>query len=845
MSISYNDSEVRVYHPICENALNHALEELNFQHNYRVLHHQHTGTLEMDFVLQNTQTGKYLCVVEVKRTPADVTSARYQYQAMSYVQMNDAENEKPFYVLTNLECAFSFRYDSSRPRVVQQMLSPGLCNIARFSGCTDEQLNRLLVDYFKEQISIFVGDRYEYLVTLDDFSNHMQAIKEQHKLWKSHLAVLLYEYIRGALFVVERTELRNIRLFNNNVETICNEAARVNFKDIFDYSDENYVNHVEVDDEELINLFDFGKRNISGDSVAGILHQIVSAGHEHDGEVPTDLELARIVALLAKFVSGEIQQTDRICDPAAGSGNLISSAIDVFNLAPTQIIVNDCNSQLLELLSLRLGLSFIRTVSQGNSPRISNKNISDIDTGFFENVKVVLMNPPFVAGINCAERKAPLFRRLESLSETVITRVGQMPLEGVFLELVTELVEEGTTIACVFPKTHLTASGAEAQAIRRLLISKFCLQIVFNYPGEDIFEDVTKGTCVLVGKAKTVSESIKVISSYTNIPDIDNHRFFDALSNELTNDFTDTTPDVAACCICKDVLVENIENGWRVLNSEMVDAVSFVKNNIENSPLFRKICELNAQIKRGKVGNNGGSDLLFFDSRDDLFEHFSESVSLKHGLRNADLNTINATNGDHLFFDINENRPIANDVIDFYQNLEERGGQQQRRSKTTQQWTQLLERESRNYVSTNTVLIPRAIRKSGKAYFTENDLFVSTNFVVCSMPSFRDALLMASWMTTVFYQLVCEVSSKDQEGMRKMEVKDIKSTFVPKFEMVSQGAYEQIVEIKDSIAFADLNNPEIRNIDRIWASELFGDQANNLLDEARRLLLFLANKRNP
>ena len=110
MSISYNDSEVRVYHPICENALNHALEELNFQHNYRVLHHQHTGTLEMDFVLQNTQTGKYLCVVEVKRTPADVTSARYQYQAMSYVQMNNAENEKPFYVLTNLECAFSFRY---------------------------------------------------------------------------------------------------------------------------------------------------------------------------------------------------------------------------------------------------------------------------------------------------------------------------------------------------------------------------------------------------------------------------------------------------------------------------------------------------------------------------------------------------------------------------------------------------------------------------------------------------------------------------------------------------------------------------------------------------------------
>ena len=54
MWISYSDSEVNVYHPICEKALNQALILLHKEQEYRVIHHQHTGSLEMDFVIQNT-----------------------------------------------------------------------------------------------------------------------------------------------------------------------------------------------------------------------------------------------------------------------------------------------------------------------------------------------------------------------------------------------------------------------------------------------------------------------------------------------------------------------------------------------------------------------------------------------------------------------------------------------------------------------------------------------------------------------------------------------------------------------------------------------------------------------
>lgn len=88
MWISYSDSEVNRFHPLCERALKRALKLIDKESQYRVLHHQHTGALEMDYVVQNVFTGKYLCVIEVKRTPTDVHSARYQFQAMSYVQMN-------------------------------------------------------------------------------------------------------------------------------------------------------------------------------------------------------------------------------------------------------------------------------------------------------------------------------------------------------------------------------------------------------------------------------------------------------------------------------------------------------------------------------------------------------------------------------------------------------------------------------------------------------------------------------------------------------------------------------------------------------------------------------------
>ena len=211
-------------------------------------------------------------------------------------------------------------------------------------------------------------------------------------------------------------------------------------------------------------------------------------GKEHNGEVPTDLELARVVAVLAKSIVETIADGTFICDPAVGSGNLISSAADVFGVLPNQIKANDVNERLLELLSLRIGLNYPKIISNHNSAIITGYHVADLPETYFDDVAVIVMNPPFVAGINCVERKQVIIRKIRKVKgKKAATDVGQMNLEGVFLELICALCKPNTIISCVFPKTHLVARGKEAVEIRKLLLNDFGLKAIFSYPEDGLF----------------------------------------------------------------------------------------------------------------------------------------------------------------------------------------------------------------------------------------------------------------------------------------------------------------------------------------------------------------------
>lgn len=77
-----------------------------------------------------------------------------------------------------------------------------------------------------------------------------------------------------------------------------------------------------------------------------------------------------------------------------------------------------------------------------------------------------------------------------------------------------------------------------------------------------------------------------------------------------------------------------------------------------------------------------------------------------------------------------------------------------------------------------------------------------------------------------------------------MEVGDISQTLVPVFEAVSDQTYYRLRDVCATTEFLDLQSPIIRNVDTIWAEELFHDAGQEKLDEARRLLEYTANRRN-
>lgn len=620
MWINYSDSEVRKFHPICSEALNKALRILDIENLYSVEHHEMFGTIEADFVIKNRTSGRYLCVIEVKRTLSDVQSTRYQYQAMSYVQSAGTKMEKPFYMITNLEYSYCFRFDPNKSSNLQQMMEPGLIKCAKFEELDEEEFIDKLSNIYAEYLKKFIDNQYRYIVSIDKVLELIEDSKRDILTWRTNIAILAYEYIRGAFESVGRNDLKNIHLFLNDAYSICEDASLIDFSPIFKYDRTEINRRYDIDNDVLNQIYNFGKQNINGEVIANMIHQIVSRGHEDIGEVPTDIELAYYISYIAKIYNDN-KEIRIVCDPAAGSGSLIGAAINVLNLAPIQVKANDVNEKLLQVLSMRLGLSFVDTINLQNTVNITNKDISRIEKDYFNNVDILLMNPPYVSGIRegCREKKDMMARQIYNLSNREsITNVGQIGLECVFTELISTLIKDGTICACIIPKQYLFGIGRDSIEFRKFIINEFGLKAVFIYPSASVFRDVIKDTVVIVGEKGTKENVITAINSMINIQDLDANEFiqmvqdnyYEVQENNIKEELTQN--NISIKNITRERFIEDVKDGWNFLSLESIEKENFIRelNNtnklirIENSELFDK-------MSRGRAGNSGGSDLIF------------------------------------------------------------------------------------------------------------------------------------------------------------------------------------------------------------------------------------------
>lgn len=854
MWLNYSDKEVESFHPVCEIILTKALESLNLLDSYTVEHHRTVGSLEMDFVISNIRTSKILCVIEVKRTVEAVLSTRYQLQAMGYVrELRPTEKEKEYYILTNLEAVALFKFSSSRTNVIDQLLSPGIVTVRKFSDLPKEEYIDVLSMYFAKLINRVINDDANYFKSFRHFIGEVSDGRDQiisdDKLWHSKFAALAYEYIRGSLSSSGRNQLTDIRRLRSDIKKICCEALRINFKGIYGLGKRDYSPLPQIPSDTLNELYNLGSSYIDADAICDILFNLIAKSSTYPGAVPTDTELAKALAVIATAFCNTLQADESIMDPAAGSGNLLSVMPTFFpSITPKQIKANDINEHLLQLLSLRLGLKFPRTVSNNDSPSISAYNIADIPKSLFENVKIIVLNPPYLSHTSNASNdyKSGIIKRILSIKGSEATTNSlKSSLQSAFVELVTLLAKDGTTIACIVPLSHLYGMGESDIMFRKMLLERFGLCCIFRYPQENIFKSVTQNTCVLIGKIGFSPSEIIYVNSLDTMNNID----FDSLRSAITDKSFSASNGIEKSVFTRQDLLVSYVSGWKILDSIASSANVFLSDTLASSGKFESMKDSQdlSNSYRGKVGNLGGSDLLFPKIGGDFFNSVKKIIlpHLKSGIR-----TIQALDSPYLS---ESNTPFLNvskmtdtditKVARIYKSRFEPSTRRQIKSKkTVTDYINLLKSETRNGVSAGSILLARDCRRHGRAYLAETETFASTNVYVYEINDTRKGRFYHSWFCSIFYQLNCELSSKNHAGTRKMDAAEFASTFVPNYAEFSEREIDTICNCRVN-SFITLNNPSIRESDKVWAKIISPSKWQETLNEASRYLGLLATDR--
>lgn len=863
----YTDDEVKVFHPVLGYCLNKAIDNLGTKHecanDLYIKHHKEINALTVDFAVMRSSTNKIVLPIEVKRTPASVSSIRYRNQARIYVTEAGRLAEKKFYALTNLEITELYRHHSTRPSVIEQMIKPGTIRSGEFKSTNVDEFLSNLISVLEKVLLIVLKDNYEYNDSIVIFSKMLSEQKEKN--WHASLMPGLFEYIRGALknsntpasrwHCADKFKNFPLKMLDfgreyNFYNIFCEPAPSSKYNEIWKYS--------------LINeLYNAGFSKKTGDDIVELSHLIISKGREAEGLVATDIELARLVTVLAKLLyNKKLQADDIICDPAAGTGTLLINFLDFYtDLIPQQIWANDKESLYQESLSLRLGLLFPTVLANDNSPIITTKCISNLKPEQFSKVKIIVMNPPFISaarGKDVTKEKTIIAKRIRELIGNDSTlNIGQMGFEGPFIELVTSLAKDDTVMVFVVPKRYLTAQGIESQLFRRFLLEKFCLKFIVNYPKQGLFENVMKATMVIAGIKSKHSLSVKGLSVDIPIEQMDLEELFNQLVENMDEDSKEIVSGVTQTKITVKELQDSISKGWRVFFGCGKVVKKWIYDNLKDMQVLK---DLKWTIKRGRLGNKGISDLLFISSNRKLWDILKYEIPkdwLKIGVKNSNQSRnlfLKDLKDCYDFLCPPESmsekeakmEKYLENIIRIYQSIvTKRKGKQKKLEKTTSDIRNILLSSRRLISPKNTILIPRNIRRTASIFVLKDKAYVSTNFIEINISPEEDSLLLLAWFLSIFGQLMFEFLAQDQEGTRKLEKEQIRNILIPNFNNISEQLKSRMIKDTFNSEFLDLYKIILRPIDLLWADILFGSKATIRLHEVKNLLEELIIERAP
>ena len=837
----YTDDEVKVFHPVFEFSFKSIfLDNKFFFENYELVHHRkiNNGTIP-DYIFQNKKNKKSVLICEIKRTRSAVFNYAFNEQVKGYAETLKNEMEKPFYILTNLEIINLYRYSDKRDTVIHQLIKPSPIKVAEFSKESFNNFTKKLETELKSIINlVFDKNITEWKFGLSELEKKLQKNYNNKNLWDEIISEALSGYIVGSILGKKISRNQNTIekiLISNGFEAI---NKKINYKKDFKIFD---------------NGIEAGKSFKDGSDLGFIIQSIVHQNYEKAQQgiiTSTDDELSNLVAFFSKnILEKQLNKEDLIFDPSAGIGNLFINLNNFHkNISNNQFWANEIDEHFIDCLTLRL--NFINLESNGNSAKISNKNIADLKKNDFNKVKIIICNPPFKRGANKenSEEKEMIAKKIfNETREISKLSIGQLGVECLHLEHCVSFSNKSTNFIFVFPARYLASLSKETIKFREYLINNFGLEYVVNYPHKNIFSDVAKNTLLLIGNKNTKKNKVKFIEINNDLENLDYIR----LEKDLKNNFSNENYSISE--IEKKELIKNNYLGWK----KYFNNKSFYKLITKSKCKFHKIDFSCSFLPRGNAGNTGGSDLIFPNKNNKLGKEILSLPSEKFmlGIKNSEMipTMINKESFDYLAinprnnFTAKDQKNLKNIFVNF-KNLFNKSTKnvQYKKSKTFNEISKIL-RSSRVYEK-GTILIPRATRRHGKISIIEEEAVISTNFILLKSKNLNDNKLIASWFLSLYGQLQLEELSNNERGVRKTEINYIKEKFIiPDFNFVNQNFKDDITRLfkNDSIKPIDMNNISVSELDILWSKMLFGDSYHSNLSNFFNLLKLYFEIREP
>ena len=858
----YWDDEVRVFHPLFEEVLNETLVKMGLVDELEVIHHWTTRGFSgiIDFVICNKKSKKVLLPIEVKKTVVDL-KAQGRRQARGYLADLGLYRGSDYYLATNLEHVELFRDAPNRVLTIAQLLNLSGSYVGDLKTSDFDEFRETLQNSLVEVLEVVKGnDGSDFASNISGLLHALETSIDDIDSWHQANVFYAFDFIRGALgqdeyFKNSVNEWKPADSFVGIPDAMKALVSEIDFDLIFEKLPDGRFNNNEIS-QITAGAFEAGKSLDFGEDLAGVVNELAYSVKGIPGVVETSPSLADLlVAQLSMIIGPEIGIGTKVFEPGCGSGNLIVALKRQYpNLAAAQIFGIEKLELFREVLSLRLGLYFKDSLRNGERPQLSIRSLESIKSIECQDVGVVIMNPPFIRGIDCVDQRKIIAELVLNISKNKSVLTGeQLGYECGYLELLVSLVQDHTTIATIFPKNALLRP--DSSELREFLIEIFGLKQIILYKDNNLFGSVQKSTVILIGTKGTTNEVVEVFNYTEDIGNIDFQRFGDPIDR---NSYLQTLASRTE--VKTQDLLQTANQGWKSSLSDMESEYVFCLNQIVNSS---KLISLGSKHKliRGNIGNKGASEFLFHpkspskDSQKTKPKKWSKIPPswILPAAKNSDSAPREITKklGESGICFPEGHRVEDTDDSIFENYLQEsqdaansrnNAGAQRKVDKSSDDLLKIL--EVSRPIKGPVVLIPRGQRAAAQICFSsENRLMVSTNFFIAECQTRSEAIILASWLLTIFGQLQLEHSGIDQEGMRKLEKFQIENCLIPEEVLFSNDEMAELERILLETVPLQFKSISYREIDELWAKKISPQNWMELITSTEETLQVMCNQR--